>query len=67
MFSHPKNVCMTYTEHMKFSLQLSKDFFIGSFKAFIHAFYPDAYITSTTDILNEMQEKLDNAGCRKLS
>jgi len=67
MFSHPKNVCMTYTEHMKFSLQLSKDFFVGGVKAIVHAFYPDAYITSTTDILNEMQEKLDNAGCRKLS
>lgn len=65
MFEHPKNVCMTYAEHMKFSLGLSKDFFVGFFKAFIHALYPDVFITSTTDILREMQEKLDNSGCKK--
>ena len=52
---------------MKFSLGLSKDFFVGGVKAVVHAFYPDAYITSTTDILNEMQEKTRTVGCRKLS
>ena len=45
MFIHPKNVCMTYFQHMKFSLNLSYRFFKGSIFAFIHAIYPDIYIT----------------------
>lgn len=67
IFKHPNQVCMSYKEHMKFSLGLSKDFFVGGVKAVVHAFYPDAYITSTTDILNEMQKKTRTVGCRKLS
>ena len=63
-FKHPSNVCMTYIEHMKFSLSLSKDFFIGFLKAIVHAFYPDIYITSTSDIVDAMKIKLKNAGCR---
>ena len=30
MFKHPMKVCMTYSQHMKFSLNLSYRFFKGS-------------------------------------
>ena len=40
-FTHPSKVCMTYFEHMKLSLYFMKILYIGSIKAFIHAFIPD--------------------------
>ena len=64
MFSHPSNVCMTYFQHMKLSLELSYLFFIGSIKAIIHAFIPDLFITSSTEIVSIAKEKMSKAGCR---
>lgn len=64
MFEHPSNVCMTYLEHMKLSLELSSIFFIGSLKAFVHAFIPDIYVTSSTDTFRFANEKMSKAGCR---
>ena len=64
MFSHPSQVCMTYLEHMKLSLELSSLFFIGSIKALVHAFIPDIYITSSTNTVNIAKEKMSKAGCR---
>ena len=64
-FKHPKQVCMTYFEHFKLFMNFSKLLAIGAFKAFIHAILPDVYITSTTDIVEEIKVKLSNAGCIK--
>ena len=64
MFKHPSNVCMTYLQHMRLSLELSSLFFIGSIKAFIHAFIPDIFITSSTDIVNIANQKMKKVGCR---
>ena len=63
-FNHPNSVCMSYFKHMTFSLSLSIDFAIGSLKAFVHAFLPNAYITSSTDLNKELTEKLKNSGCK---
>tara|TARA_Y100000389_G_scaffold102972_1_gene99839 strand:+ start:1107 stop:1223 length:117 start_codon:yes stop_codon:yes gene_type:complete len=37
--------------------------FIGSIKAFIHAFIPDVYIASSTKIVNKLQKLIREAGC----
>ena len=54
-FEHPKQVCMTYFEHFKLSMKLSYLLGKGSFKALVHAFIPDKYITSTSDLVSEIQ------------
>ena len=64
MFQHPSNVCMTYLEHFAFSASLSITLAIGAYKALIHAIWPDAYITSTSDLVAHMDRKLKAAGCR---
>ena len=64
-FKHPSKVCMTYTEHMKLSLGFSYIFLKGSITAFVHAFYPDAFVTSTSDINEIVKKKIENSGCRK--
>ncbi len=56
---HPNNVCFTYYQHFKFSMSLS----IESFKAFIHAFFPFLF-TSSTYINNIIKNKLLSAGCK---
>ena len=65
MFKHPQEVCMTYLEHMYLSLQLSRIFCVGSLKAIIHAFLPDYYVKSSTNVVIEAQQMMANAGCRE--
>lgn len=65
MFSHPSNVCMTYFTHFKFALLVGLKLYIGGLKSIIHAVLPDLFITSTTDLINELDEMLKNSGCRK--
>lgn len=62
--SHPQNVCMTYLEHLQFSCSLAYTLSIGAVKALIHAFFPNMYITSTTDLANDLQKKIELAGCK---
>ena len=64
MFNHPKNVCMTYFEHLLLSMNFAKIFAIASMKAFLHAIYPDIYISSTSDAIDDIQKILKSKGCR---
>ena len=64
LFHHPKRVCLSYYQHLRFSLNISKKLFIGSIQAFIHALYPDAFVTSTTDLLTECSREMEKIGCR---
>ena len=65
LIGHPNKNCMTYYEHLCFSLNFSKIMFIGCIQSFIHAFLPDYYKTSTTDKTNKIQTLLKNGGCNK--
>ena len=64
LFSHPKQVCLSYYQHMCFSLYISKKLFIGSIQAFIHSIYPDVFVTSTTELLTECNREMEKIGCR---
>lgn len=64
LFRHPKEVCMTYWQHARLSFNFSYMFLKASKEAFIHAIYPDKYITSTTDTVNEIKDILEKSGCR---
>ena len=64
MFKHPSDVCMTYLQHCKFSLSLSFQFAYASFAAFIHAIYPDVYVTHSTDTIDSIKKQMKNVGCR---
>ncbi len=55
---HLDDVNMTYTQHMKFSLGLSKIFLVASVKAVIHAFIPDVLIASSTDYIELLKNKM---------
>ena len=64
IFKHPKEVCMTYFEHMKFSLYLSYMFGKASFCALIHAVYPDILITTPSDTICKLTFEMKRIGCR---
>ncbi len=64
-FTHPNSVCMTYFEHMKLSMGFSKTLFVASLKALVHAFLPNVYITSSSDVTKKMIRDLKNSGCNK--
>lgn len=66
-YEHPQNVCLTYFQHWKFATEMSKILLIGSGQAFIHAFFPFLFITSTSDLNNEISKRLSEIGCRELN
>ena len=64
VFQHPKSVCLTYLEHFRFSMYLSYEFAVASFCAVIHAFYPDACVTHSSDMIARVKREMDKIGCR---
>tara|TARA_B100001057_G_C22869511_1_gene958163 strand:- start:5604 stop:5825 length:222 start_codon:yes stop_codon:yes gene_type:complete len=64
-FQHPKKVCLTYFYHLHFSLKISQKLFTGSIKALMHSFYPDIFITSTTDLIEDIKTDLKTVGCNR--
>lgn len=57
-FKHLKEVKMSYMEHFVFSSNIFLMLFKGSIKALIHAFYPDVYITSSSDLSENLSNEL---------
>lgn len=64
MFSHPSNVCMSYIEHCKFSLEMAVVFSYATFTAIVHAFLPDYFVDSTTKSVEYVKKRLSEVGCR---
>ena len=62
--NHLADVCMTYPQHFFLSVSISIKLFIGSLKAFVHAFIPAIFYTSTSVLVNELNNTLKTAGCR---
>ena len=62
--SHPKNVCMTYLEHMRFAFKLSLLTCYSSITSIIHAFFPFLFITTASDINLFIAKLLKDSGCR---
>ena len=63
-FDHPQSVCLSYFEHCMFSLKLSYNFFNAGFKAIIHAFIPNLYITSSSNTVDYLKKEMSKIGCR---
>ena len=64
LFEHPQNVCMTYTSHFYFSMYLCFEFAKASIAAFIHACYPDVFVTYSSDTVKELLKQMEKVGCR---
>ena len=57
-FRHLRDSNMDYIEHMLVSLNYSAILFISCIKALIHSFIPDLFITSTSECILEINNKL---------
>ena len=64
MFSHPRKVYMTYFKRFCFSMYLCSLFCKGGIFAFLHSLLPDFFITSSSDIVNNIQYLITTSGCR---
>ena len=64
MFDHPASVCMTYVEHARFSFGIGVRLLVGACKAFVHAACPDRFVTSSSDLVQSLQEDMAKVGCR---
>ena len=63
-FEHPNDVCMSYLEHAKFSFTIGLSLFGGSCKAFVHALVPSFFIKSSSVLVQDLSERLLDAGCK---
>ena len=63
-YKHPNSVCMTYFQHFKFSLYLSFYFAKKSIQSFIHAVFPNTYITSSSNVQKELCIVFKDVGCK---
>lgn len=63
LFRHPARVCMTYLEHGRLSSSLGFLFLVASAKAFAHTIYPDVFISSSADAVNDASKIMKDAGC----
>jgi hypothetical protein len=63
-FAHPQQVCMTYWIHLRFSMYLAKEFLVAAACAVVHAVYPDAFQTHSSDTVRRLVLEMQRAGCR---
>ena len=66
-FQHLQDVCLSYYEHMRFSLYLSREFFQSSLQAVVHAFVPSLYVTSSSDMVQRVTMEMAQIGCRDIT
>ena len=57
-FDHLKDKKISYIEHLVFSTNIAYMLGVGSLKAFAHSIYPDIYVTSSTELTEELSDKL---------
>ena len=65
-FKHLRDVCMSYSEHMRHSHRLGVLFIKAGLKAFIHGIWPAAFVTSSSDTIELAGELMNGAGCREI-
>ena len=61
-FKHLRDVCMSYSEHMRHSHRLGVLFIKAGLKAFIHGIWPAAFVTSSSDTIELAGELMNGAG-----
>ena len=65
-FKHLRDSNMNYFEHMFVSLNYALILFISCIKALIHSFIPDLFVTSTTECILEINNKLERHSMKRL-
>jgi hypothetical protein len=61
---HLSAVCMTYAQHLRFSLGLSARLLGAALAALVHALVPGLCAASTSRLAAELPARLAAAGCR---
>ena len=55
---------MTYTAHCGLALWLSGQLAVASAASFVHAFVPDVFVRTTSQILDKLMRVMRDTGCR---
>ena len=64
MWSHPQAVCMTYLQHLRFSLRLAWRLALMAAASLVHAVLPDVLTDYTRLELDVLRALLHAVGCR---
>lgn len=63
LWSHPRNVCMSYWQHFNLSMHFAVRFFIAGICALLHAMVPCMFETHTSDTIRWATRRINTAGC----
>ena len=64
MFRHPRSVCMSYLQHLRFALWIAARLARASLQSVVHAVLPDVWVHSASDAVREITAALIATGCR---
>ena len=56
---------MSYLEHMQFALGLAWSLGWATAASVVHAFFPDILETYTSQTIRELNQRLNDSGCRE--
>ena len=56
---HPQEVRMTYLQHTRFALMLSRKTFVCAVCSLVHAFFPFLFVTHTSTTIRKLQDIFD--------
>jgi len=59
-FNHLKIKKILYYDHLTLALSYAKESLLASYYFIIHGFFPDLYILSGSNTINELQIKIQN-------
>lgn len=62
--AHPASVGETYSEHLRFALQVGARMMLGGLAATIHALFPFLFITTASRALETLDAMRDRAAWR---
>jgi hypothetical protein len=62
---HPNEVGMTYWQHMRYALMLSRKTLMASIAALIHAFFPFILKSYTSDTIFKLAKEFEQKNRRK--
>jgi len=58
MKNHLKNINMTYYEHLTCALSYASKLMFASFALIIHAFLPNIFVNTASDIIKNLNQKM---------
>ena len=63
LWKHPREVCMSYWQHFRLSMEFARRFLVAAVCAVFHAILPCLFKVHTSDTIRWANHRIRTAGC----